>query len=449
MTSVLKAQIPTTKSRLDGLITSRESILDEILRLLAKKPYTPSQLADNFNLSREWFSKNYLYLLRDSNKIEKIDGSNYFQLVKQKNSITTIRKALESESEIFQTGLFQAWLKRNHSKKEHVKQTRFARIVLGEVNPKFVIHPDNITKENWKEIVTNMVDCILEVATYEIVNGEPNWSNRQAIRHAIKYGLGIEISEDEGIELRISGRKQDPATSDLHITPEQISEAKKILKQKYKIVDFVKFGVKTWTFVRPSTIYLIELENMEFYDEKVEYVEVEEKKITDANVVSYAKIRGDKINYFERRVCHLEVLENKTSTDYHKYILDPEFVEPLEKFYNIRKSQRKKYLFWEDNNTKFEFLTYDAIVHNAVDKDNTLYKRIFKAIGFQKSDFGKSFRANYGFRHFGIQMWLIATDYNYDLVSEMSHEDTATLKKWYGKRTQKDFQRKIKGIMVI
>lgn len=45
-------------------------------------------------------------------------------------------------------------------------------------------------------------------------------------------------------------------------------------------------------------------------------------------------------------------------------------------------------------------------------------------------------------------MWLIATDYNYNLVAEMSHEGTETLKKWYGKRTQKDFQRKIKGVIM-
>jgi len=291
-----------------------------------------------------------------------------------------------------------------------------------------------------------MVDCLLEVANYEIVNNETNWSNRQAIRHAIKYGLGIEISEDEGIELRISGEKPKEKSSDLHITPEQITEAKKILLKNYSDEDFLKFGVKTWTFVRPSTIYLIELKNMEFLDQVVEYVEgTDSQKITNQHVIEYAKAKGDKIYSYVRRICHIEVHENKTHGNFDKYILDPEFVEPLEKFYNVRVSQRKKYLFWEDNSTVFEFKTYDTIVKSQVSRDNKFFKKILGMIGFQKSDFGVYFRANYGFRHFGLQMWLIDTDYNYELVSEMSHDDVATLKKWYGKRTQKNFQNKIRG----
>lgn len=449
MDSVLSAQIPSTHSRLDGIITSKDDIQNEILKLLKIKPHTPTELANHFHQRREQFSKSYIYPLRDSKKIEKVDGSNYYQLVKQKNTTATIQKQLRSESDIFKTELFKNWTRKNHAKFEYKNQTRFARIVLGFVTPKFKIHPDDITKENWKEIIPNMVDALIDVADYEIVNDEPNWSNRQAIRHAIKYGLGIEISEDEGIQLRISGQKPKEKSSDLHITPEQIIEAKKLLLKHYSIEDYLKFGVKTWTFVRPSTVYLIELAKIEFIDQLVEYVESEDGvKLTDEKVMSYAKFKGDKIYSYVRRVCHIEVHENKTHDDFDKYILDPEFVEPLEQFHNTRISQRKKYLFWEDNNTKFESKTYDKILTSSVSRDNKFFKKILSMIGFQKSDFGIYFRANYGFRHFGIQMWLIATDYNYNLVAEMSHEGTETLKKWYGKRTQKDFQRKIKGVMM-
>ena len=449
MDSVLSAQIPSTKSRIGGVISSKDEINEEIFKLLRQRPHTPSELANHFKMTREAFSRTYLYPLRNSDKIEKVDGSNYFKIKKAKGTSATIKKQLRSESEIFKTELFLRWAKKNHAKKEYNYQLRFARICLGFVNPDFKIHPDNITKENYEQIVSNMVDALLHVANYKIVNGEPNWSNRQSIRHAIKYGLGIEISEDEGIELRISGRKQDPKNADLHITPEQIAEAKKILLKYYSIEDFIKFGVKTWTFVRPSTIYLIELKDIEFYDEVVEYViGSDNKKITDEKVIAYAKYKGDTIYSYTRRVCHTEIHENKTDSDFHKYILDPDFVRELEKFCNIRNSQRKRYLFWEDNNTEFEFETYDKILTSSVSRDNIFFKKILTQIGFEKSDFGIYFRANYGFRHFGIQMWLIATDYNYELVSIMSHEDVATLKKWYGKRTQADFQRRIKGVHV-
>ena len=83
-----------------------------------------------------------------------------------------------------------------------------------------------------------------------------------------------------------------------------------------------------------------------------------------------------------------------------------------------------------------------------VTKDNLFFKPILFSIGFKHGDLGKNDRANYAIRHFGFQLWLKLTDYNYELVAEMSHEDTATLKKWYGKRTRKDFENRIKGIGV-
>lgn len=450
MESVLNIQIPSTHSRLDGVITTKDTINNQIIALLQQRPHTPTELAEHFHQTRESFSRNYLYPLRNDGIIVKVEGSNYYQLAKQKNNYKTIKKSLESESAIFQTELFKNWVRKNHAKKESAYQKRFATLCLGIKNKNFKIHPDNITRENWREIVRNMVIAMNEVRTYPLSQyGELNYSDRQTIRHGIKYGLGIEISEDEGIELEISGRKDDPKTARLHITPEQIEQGKKLLKKSNVELEwYLKFGVKTWSFVRPSTIYLIELEKMEFFDQVVEYVEgADGEKITDDKVIQYAKFRKDTVYSYTRRVCHFEVHENKNSKDYDKYILDPDFVEPLEKFYNKRVSQRKKYLFWDDNNTKFIFETYNEILKTTVHKDNNYFKKILSNIGFNQSDFGTYFRANYGFRHFGIQMWLIATDYNYDLVAEMSHEDTSTLKKWYGKRTKADFQRRIKSVM--
>jgi len=451
LASVVETQIPSAHSNLNGISATKEEIQNEILKLLKSKSHTPTELQLHFHhKDRSRFSRDYLYPLRDSGKIIKVDGSNHFQLPKQKNTTRSIRESLLSESEIFKTESFQTWIQNSGAKNISTKHTRFARICLGLVNPKFKIHPDNITKENWKEIIKNMIPVILQVAEYEIVNGEPNFSTRQAIRGFIQDGLNINISKKEGENLKISGTKPKPKVADLHITPEQIEQAKILLKKRnVDPVWFLKFGVKTWTFVRPSTTYLIELDNMEFLDQVVEYVEGEDGvKITKPEVIQYAKFKGDKVYSYTRRICHIEVKEHKTDSDFHKYILDYDFVEALEKFYNTRVSQRKKYLFWEDNKTEFTFENYDTIVKKEVGKDNNFFKIILSQIGFQKSDFGIYFRANYGFRHFGLQMWLLATDYDYELVSEMSHEDTATLKKWYGKRTRKDFENKIRGIGV-
>jgi len=206
--SALNAQIPSTRSRLSGVVTEKLDISNEILQLLKKQAYTPTELANHFHMSREWFSKNYLYPLKDDNKIEKIQGSNYYQLKKDKNTSTSIKKAIRDQYEIFKTELYKNWIKKNHAKVEDKKRIRFANICMGFVNPEFKIHPDNITKENWKSVVTNIVDSMIKVVTYDLSeHGELNYMDRQAIRHAIKYGLGIEISETEGIELKITGRK--------------------------------------------------------------------------------------------------------------------------------------------------------------------------------------------------------------------------------------------------
>lgn len=449
MDSVGNTQIPTTRSRLDGVSSTKEDIQNEILEILKKSPKTPTQLSNHFHFKdRSTFSKNYLYPLRDNEKIIKVEGSNYYQLPIQKNTSRSIKKALITESEIFKTESFKKWDETNTAKTAHIKKMSFARICLGLRTPTFKIHPDNINKDNWKDIVRTMVIEIFKVSPPD-ENGELNWGLRQAIRGFLEDVVEIKISKKEGETLKISGTKYKPKSSDLHITPEQVIEAKKLLlKRNVDPIWFLKFGVKTWSFVRPSTLYLIELENMQFLDQVVEYVEVADgKKITDPKVIQYAKYKGDKIFAYTRRICHFEVKEHKTDTDYHKYILDGEFVEPLEKFYTIRKSQRKKYLFWEDNSTVFTFENYDAIVKKEVTKDNGFLKQILFSVGFKHGDFGVSDRINYAFRHFGLQMWLIDTDYNYDLVGEMSHEDTATLKKWYGKRTRSDFEKRIAGVL--
>ena len=141
MDSVINAQIPIVKSRLDRVVKPKDDFFDEILKLLEKKPYTPTQLTNHFHFKdRSTFSRNYLYPLRNSGKVIKVDGSNYYQLSRQKNTIATIQKQLRSESDIFKTELFKNWTRKNHAKFEYKNQTRFARIVLGFVTPKFKLY---------------------------------------------------------------------------------------------------------------------------------------------------------------------------------------------------------------------------------------------------------------------------------------------------------------------
>ena len=454
--SILKQGIPQNRLNIDGATVSKSKKFEKILEVLAIRPMSPSDLVPHIGINRDNIQKDYLKPLLEQGKIKKVDGTHLYQLSKDNVTKTYLLEQLYTESEIMNTAIFKTWKQNNSAKHEHQKFVSIARLCLGQVDPKFKINPDMITKDSWEQIIPKMVDAFLEMEKNP--KREPNWSNRQSLRHLIIYGLDINISKEKSIALRISGEKQKPKAGDLRITKSQVEQAKLILSDsKYNPVWFCKFGFKTWTFVRPSTLYIVETGNLEFYDRKVEYIEFDGQRQYDENSINFAKsllsLKPElkdtiKIGSYTHRACTLQVFENKNQTDYRKFIYDEDFVVALEKYWKQRRSEKKKYLFWDDNSTEFTFETYDRVVLNQVVKDNAFFKKLLSRLGFRKEDFGSTFRANYGFRHFGLQMWLIATNYNYDLVSEMSHDDTATLKKWYGKQSKDHVERMFRGVVV-
>lgn len=455
--SILTKPLTQNRLNINGVTVSKSKKFEQILKLLAIRPMKPSDLAPHLGINRDNIQKYYLKPLLEQNKIKHVEGTYLYQLIDDNVTKTRLLEQLYSESEIMHTKIFENWKKNNSAKREHHLIITMSRLCLGDTNPKFKIHPDMITRDNWEEIVPKMVDAFLEVEKNP--KREPNWNHRQSIRHLVIFGLGIKISEEKGIQLRISGEKDKAKSSDLRISKEQVEQAKMILSnyEKYDSVWFCKFGFKTWTFVRPSTLYIVETDSLEFYDRKVEFVELDGVRQYDENSINFAKsllsLKPElsdtiKIDSYTHRACTLTVFENKTQTDYRKFIYDEDFVIALEKYWKQRKFERKKYLFWDDNTTQFTFDNYDRLALTRVHNDNKFFKKILKELGFKKDDFGLYFRANYGFRHFGLQMWLIATNYNYDLVSEMSHDDTATLKKWYGKQSKDHVEKMFKGIVV-
>ena len=409
--SILTRNLPKTRLNIDGKTVSKSKKFEQILDLLKIRPLSPTDLCPHLNMTRENIQREYLKPLLEQNKIKKVDGTHLYQLIKDDVTKTHLLEHLYSESEIMNTGIFKNWKNNNSAKYKHEEFVKMARLCLGIKNPKFKINPDMITRDNWESIAPKMVDALLEVEKNP--KREPNWSNRQALRHLIIYGLDVTISEEKGIALRISGEKDKAKSSDLRIEKEQTEQAKIILsnQKKYNPIWICKFGFKTWTFVRPSTMYIVETDSLEFYDRKVEYVELDGIKQYDENSINFAKtllsLKPElkdtiKIDSYTHRACTLKVFENKTQTDYRKFIYDEYFVIALEKHWKQRKFEKKKYLFWDDNSTKFTSENYDKIVEYEVQKDNNFFKKVLMEIGFKKEDFGIYFRANYGFRHFEI-----------------------------------------------
>ena len=185
-----------------------------------------------------------------------------------------------------------------------------------------------------------------------------------------------------------------------------------------------------------------------FYNRTVKYIEINGEKITDSKTI---QLLGEKfkIKTLTHRACMLQDLkEYKTDENYIKYIFDEEIVKQLESWQKFRLEQKKKYLFWDNSDTVFQFEDYDTIVKTQVVNDQEYFKNLFLKVGFKKEDFGTFFRANYALRHFGIQWWLQATDYNYGLIASMGWKDINTLREWYGQYTAQHFEKKIEGIIV-
>ncbi len=265
LNSVLNASLPQSRNRVDGVQTSNSEILDKVLKLFqTHKILTARAIGENLGVSREHAQREYVKPLIAAGKIKKIETSKgQYQLIDDTTTKADLTAELYSESEVMQTQFFRTWIENNTAKQEHKKLTRFARICLGEINPKFKIHPDAITKENWETVIITIRKMLLELTNKKNLG----WGDRQVLRHAVKYGLDVNLSEEKGIRLGISGEKDKPKSADLRISSEQVEQSKKLLKKLP--LEFVKFGVKSWTFCRPSSMYLIETNDLKFYDRTV------------------------------------------------------------------------------------------------------------------------------------------------------------------------------------
>jgi hypothetical protein len=461
---VVSASLPKNRLRLDGVRVSKSDYETKIKDLLRvnKSGLTPTELGFELDMDRSSLQRNYLKPMLAKNDIKKVDGTHKYVLAESKVTAIEIKKELYNRSEVFQTEIFKNWSSKITSKKGINEQIMVARLCLGAFNQNFKLNPDIITKDNWKEVIANMRDAILQEQKKPAhPEGRVHFNGRQSLRHMIMWGLGIELAKKDADEIGLGGDKDKPIVADLHIKKEQIDQMKTILKnKKYDPIWFIKAGVKIWSGVRPSSLYLVETDSLEFYDRVVEYVEVNGERSYKQDILQFAKnmlivlqpmfpqIKDViKIGAYTHRACAFKAYEHKQKKSYQKFVYDEDFVIPLEKYWKERKFQKKKYLFWQNNDTVFEFKTYEKVVLKKVHKDNEFYKDIFLQIGFTAKDFGKNFRANYGFRHMAIQTWLIATDYDYDAVAEMFHEHVQTLKEWYGKPTKEHVEKQYKSVV--
>jgi hypothetical protein len=346
----------------------------------------------------------------------------------------------------------QNWIKHASTTKAGIRDiNRFKKLCLGDFTPHFKIHPDN-----WRHPETT--EKLVMILRQHYGKTELDANIRGIIRRFLKFGMKLQITQSDAKTLGIKGDKDNMgAHAYASFESGQYEAGKKFALKHFGQLFYLKFGVKFWTFVRPSTLYIIKLDQLVFYDREIEYLNLNGEKIVLTVTVDGQKtitnkalhdmaLDSDSEKYtilkYTDRACHIkDVMEYKTNTAYPKYVYDNEIVLELEKYVTDRIKKGFKYLFWDDNSAVFTKDNYDKIVTTVRKTDNWKFKRTFLGIGCKDPIFSSD--SNYAMRHVGVQHWLDLTDYDYGFVAEMGWEDMATLRIWYGRRIRKSFEKKV------
>ena len=366
---------------------------------------------------------------------------------------------LLGENEFFQCETIKKWFRHASStKKGIIAIKQFRNLCLGKWSDDFKINPDLWIHPHTTEI------CV-ELLRKQSQKIQLPANTRMIIRQFLKYGLGLPVSKEEAKELGIGGHKDNIG---LHVTTSfeegQYDKAKEWIKKNYSLRELVLFGLKFWTFCRPSTVYTITCDQLQFYNRRMEYVKTNDKSHKSILIAHYLEdgkriVLNSDLDFLvsqnstkftkkiiNERACRIDnLLEFKTQKFYPKYIYDDEIVQLLEKYTKNRIDKDLRYLFWDNNDTEFAFETYDKLVLCRRIDDNNMLKQMFYKIGCK----GKLFEhnANYAMRHVGVQHWLEMTNYDFDLISEMGWEDINTLRQWYGRRSRTSFEVKLAQII--
>jgi len=444
MSSVFEKQIPKSRLRESGVKTSKSRITDKILALLEIAPRKNSEIATEIGYARQHCYTTYVKPLITDGKIKKVPGTDVYQLAKDKTTHHDVKRRVINKSVFYkECSTIRKWTENTSSTNLETELASFLKICTGGRFKEFTIDPDNWQHpETTKQIVQVFKDSGMTRLSY---------NNRQTIRHFIIYGMELTISKEEGKRLGIDGDKMEANLGSLEMTREQYNDAKAILKKKYPR-EYLEFGFNYNIFCRPSVRKTVRVDSLIFYDRELEFVKIGDKKIFNKDVLNFVRLipeiaKAVKIHKFTHRACRMHVFEFKTMTSYPKYIYDEDFVKDLEKYVAKRKFQKKKYLFWDDNNITFEQYTYRKVVSGELQRDNAVYKEVFFSIGFKPGDFGKIDKANYALRHFGLQNILQLTDYNFGLVTQMSHKDIQILMDWYGKMAATHLEKKMDEVV--
>lgn len=419
---------------------SIESTEKKVLEFLKVCPRTPTQIGIFLKLSREHVTRAILKPMLESEKISKVEGSHLYQVKGFSLERKNIDRILAQDSKFDDCQTIKNWRAGNTRKNRESIISQFKFICTGnskytsnsfKINPDSWIHPQD-TENIIAEVRANLKTDLLPHGF------------RDLIRAFLIYGLKYQLLEAESLRLGIPLPKDKPVNARLNCSTERYDKILDSLESSERL--FCIFGFSFGTFCRPSSRYIVKCSDLFFFDRKTDFIQFKDGTIeTDPKKISQLRDNYQVETKIQRAV-DLEMLENKTGVTYPKNLFDERVVKKLEIYTKKRISAGMVYLFWNNNDTSFTFENYDGIVRRQLQKDGKDLSKIFLKVGFAKGDFGKYDRANYAVRHFGVQWWLQATNYDYGTIAEMGWEDIETLRSWYGKMTPEHRMKTLSGV---
>ncbi len=426
----------------DGTKVKNEEGYQEFILnvLLENRPYTPQELGIALEKTPRQVLR-YLKPLSDSGRIIKIPNSHFYKKASSRTDKATalLKKDIETKPEFYRTKAVKEFQENMTAKHKKMVLGWAYRICTGKTFKGFRIHPDE-----WNGLDTARTIRDL----YYEKNGRQKLSHYQKgyLRTwlANAYGFSLEENATKLRKMGIDGDKDKAKRASLHIDDAVYQKIKRILK-KEDYTRYLKFGFSHGTFCRPSSRYIVRLDQLAFYYRTIQYVQVNGEMISNKNVVLALQDKYKVTQYTHRAAAVNQFLEYKTDDSFQKFIFDEEVARDLEEYVNQRRKDGYKYLFWDDNSTVFEFENYDAVVKNEVVKDLRVFQDAFRRVGL-KPDSPK-FDANYWIRHFGVQKWLQQTNYNYGLIAKMGWREINTLIDFYGQRTPEFFAKEVGDII--
>ena len=262
-------------------------VSNKVQAILKIAPRMTHELAEMCGFkSADTFRRNYLTKMMEQNLIEKVEGSSRWKLRGQKSSQNKMAEALTTDESFYNTEVIKAWRSRNTAKRREIFISSFKNICMGTMQrlppkkmPKgerdrilglkinFKINPDSWSHPYDTE------RCIAALKEF-YESDELGHGTRAVLRQALQYGMKIILTEAESEALGISGKTDKPDLSRLHMKKDVYNA----ILQDPEIDTYHKslFFFSYTTFFRPSTRYIVKIDDIEFYDREVKYIQLED-----------------------------------------------------------------------------------------------------------------------------------------------------------------------------